>query len=151
MVDIRARVGELNIFQLRELNTLVVGRINHISGGGSSIPTPGHTSASRGDFKRGDLVEFYSSKKHRQVRLVVDRINTKTLGGRESDTPSLMWRVPLSMCRLVGADKVAALTPLVKLPIPPMLDDDEKAKMGVFNASAPSIGAASTAVGAGNW
>jgi hypothetical protein len=103
--DLKAQIAGLNVFQLQEIQRTVNARMAEF---GIERTSPG-LAPTPGAFKRGDLIEFYSSKKHRTVRLVVDRINPKTLGGHEQETPSMMWRVPPSMCRLVGADKPAPL------------------------------------------
>lgn len=89
--------------QLLEVQRHVAERLAHLA---KTTPagfmlTPGRTSG----FKRGDLVEFYVSKYGKHIRVVVNRINDKTLSCHEFDNPLRKWRVSPTLCRLVGADK----------------------------------------------
>lgn len=99
--------------QLLEVQRHVASRLAHLA---KTTPmgfmlTPGRTSG----FKRGDLVEFHSTRFGKQIKVIVDRVNDKTLSCREFDNPERKWRVAPSFCRLVGADKVesGAVAPVV--------------------------------------
>lgn len=87
-------------------------------------------------FRNGDLIEFFSAKKHRMIRAYVTRVNAKTLSCHEEGSRELTWRVTPSLARLVGADKEP---PTLKVPPP-----------GV-PATAPGMAAVPTAAGAGGW
>lgn len=130
---------KLDVAQLRAVSAYVVGRHNHLTKGEAApargvcievaVPTHVHIPVPTPVFKRGDVVEFYSSKLRRQVRLVVDRINALTLGGHEEDKVTGKWRVPPGMCRHVEKAKL-------EVPVP-------------RNAAIP--GSVPTAAGAGRW
>lgn len=90
--------------QLLEVQVQVAARLAHLAKTtpGGFMLTPGRTSG----FKRGDLVEFYAPKHGKHIKVVVNRINDKSLSCHEFDDPKRKWRVGPSLCRLVGADKV---------------------------------------------
>lgn len=94
--------------QLLEVQSQVAARLAHLARTtpGGFLLTPGRTSG----FKCGDMVEFYSSKHGKQVKVIVDRINDKSLSCHEVDDRIRKWRVAPSLCRLVGADKVPEST-----------------------------------------
>lgn len=127
--------------QLREANAEICKRIGETAMPEPVAPVvpvepfvpwaPTHKPPARPatSFKIGDLVEFYG--KGRTVRIQVERINPKTLGGHEPGLRHMRWRVSPSLCRLVGADKPTKVEPH---PLVPAL---------------PS--ALPTAVGAGGW
>lgn len=104
MIETKARIDGMTVFQLIELQ-------KHISARLASLGAPPLTADTGAKFKRGDLIEFYSTRKSRQVHARVERVNGKSLSCHEVDSPAQKWRVPPSMCRLVSADKSAASAP----------------------------------------
>ena len=116
--------------QLLEVQRHVAERLAHLAKTTPAgfILTPGRTSG----FKRGDLVEFYASKHGKHIRVIVNRINDKTLSCHEADNHERKWRVSPSLCRLVGTDKVESK------PVPDA-------------AHMRPVGAVPTAAHAGTW
>ena len=120
MIDLKNRISLLNIFQLQEIQRAVQSRMNLLAP--RIAPTaPAFPASTKGEFRRGDLVEVYSATKGRTVRMRIDRINAKTLGGHEEGSPHLMWRASPGLCRLVGADKVSVPdAAFARAPAPPV-------------------------------
>lgn len=87
--------NNMSLEELREVNRLVINQINHLH--------RQRDTKALARFMVGDLVEFTSEKSLRRVRARVDRINQKTLTLKEIEGAPVFWRVPPSMCRLVGA------------------------------------------------
>lgn len=87
--------NKMNLEQLREVNRLVVNQINHLHRQRAAV------AASK--FRVGDLIEFVDNKGARKVQARVERVNQKTLSCNEIAGLQIQWRVPFSMCRLVGA------------------------------------------------
>lgn len=75
------------------LDTAAVGRIQAAC-----------QARTRSSFRHGQKVEFVA--RGRTVRMVIERINDKTLGGTEVETTraGMKWRVAPSLCRIVSTD-----------------------------------------------
>lgn len=89
----------LDATQLRQLNSMVVGRLNNLR----SV----EQLQAMNKLRIGSTVEFTSSKQHRTVRMRVDRLNTKTVSGTELDRNTNMplmstWKVPPSMLTVIA-------------------------------------------------
>jgi hypothetical protein len=88
-------VDTMSVENLRALNRLVVDRINGIHRASTALKAAA--------FRPGDTVQFTDSRHGRTVTMLVDRINTKSIGGREvtPGMPSTKWRVSPGLCRKV--------------------------------------------------
>jgi hypothetical protein len=89
----------LDVTQLRQLNSMVVGHINNANGV--------RQLQAMNKLRVGSTVEFMSSKQHRIVRMRIDRLNTKTVSGTELnrvDNRPMMatWKVAPSMLTVVA-------------------------------------------------
>lgn len=102
MEEIRKRIEMMNIFHLRELNSLVVEKIGALSGERIKPAWPG--VAKTEEFRRGDMIEF-RSKSGELVRAIVTRLNDKSLSCHVVGDTKKKWRVGRTLVRLVGADK----------------------------------------------
>jgi hypothetical protein len=95
----------MNLEELRSANRLLVGHIN-------SRHKQTQTTAMV-KFNTGDLVDFTDTRDRRRIRARIERINTKTMTVKETESPFKGWRVSPSMCSLVGA--AASSTPTYTL------------------------------------
>lgn len=84
----------LTLDDLRDLNRMVVARINDIH--------RERQARALSRFRTGDLIEFVDERARRKVRALVERINSKTMTVREVESRA-SWRVSPSLCRLVGS------------------------------------------------
>lgn len=89
----------LDATQLRQLNAMVVGRINNLH----SIKQ----LQAMNKLREGATAEFMSSKQHRIVRIRIDKLNTKTVSGTElnrvNNTPMMAtWKVAPSMLTVIA-------------------------------------------------
>lgn len=106
MLDLKAKIDTLTIFQLIELQRHIVARMG-------SLGSPPVSSALGVKFKPGDRIEFYSSKRSRTVIAYVERVNGKSLSCHEEGTLKLKWRVSPTLARL----STAPAAPLSATPI----------------------------------
>ena len=95
LADILPNISTMGLPDLQELNRHTVHRIRQLHAA--------RAVAAAAKFKIGDLVEFVDNRRGQKVRIRISRINTKTLSGNEVDGIQVPWRVPPTMCRLVGA------------------------------------------------
>lgn len=94
-VALSGAFNKMSLEQLREINRMVVTRINHL-----------HTQRDMqaiSKFRVGDLIEFVDNKRARKVQARIDRINTKSISCHELTGVKTPWRVSPHLCRLVGA------------------------------------------------
>jgi hypothetical protein len=124
-MDAPSMILGLNQFQLRALRSEIDKQLIAVGGMGAVPPAPAARGA-RSDFKHGDLIEF-TARNGSLVQARINRLNDKSIGCVTTDAARAKWRVSYGLARLVGADK----------PAPP--------------ASMRTMGAASTAAGAGAW
>jgi hypothetical protein len=95
LAPLAASMDKMTIEDLRALNRLTVSKINERNEQSARV--------SMAKFYVGDLVDFTNSRDGGVVRLRVERLNTKTLTGKELDGARRGWRVSPGLCRLVGA------------------------------------------------
>ncbi len=141
MIETKARIDGMTVFQLLELQKYISARM-------TTLGSPPMTAEAGAKFKRGDLIEFHSTRKGRTVRARVDRVNGKSLSCHEVDTPTQKWRVSPGMCRMVGEDKPASLGAWV--PVIPALAPGPVARPDA-PAFAPAAPSAPSIPGAGAW
>jgi len=105
MIDTKAKIDTFNVFQLQELARYIAAQMTLKTG------KPHDTSGAPAGttFRRGDLIEFFSSRHSAMVRCTVERVNGKSLSCHQFDKPAQKWRVSPGLARLVGADKVATV------------------------------------------
>lgn len=106
--EISAAILALNVFQIQELDKVVKLKM-------SSFGLPDRTvlpavpsferKSALSKFNVGDIVEFFSSRTHANVRVRIEKVNSVNLTARMTDAPFSKWRVAPSLCRLIGADK----------------------------------------------
>jgi hypothetical protein len=99
MNKIEAVLGTLDELELHEVNRRCVDKIRQIH--------QAKAFAKLSAFRVGDLVAF-NDRYGRPTTILVDRINQRSVSGFTNDAMRKKWRVDASLCRLVGADKLAA-------------------------------------------
>ena len=133
--EISAAIVVLNVFQIQELDKVIKARMSEFKLPDTSVvPVPVIRGSTRSKFKIGDIVEFFSSRTHTNVKVRIEKINSVNLSCRAIDAPFTKWRVAPSFCQLVGDDKSATF---------PEID----VTVGAMSASTSTP----TAAGAGAW
>lgn len=140
--EISAAIVVLNVFQIQELDKVIKLKMSSFGLPDRTVtpiaPFTDGLDVARRRFKVGDVVEFFSTRTHANVKVRIEKINSVNLSCRAIDAPFTKWRVAPSFCRLVGADKPPAAT---VSPIP----------ASAIAYGAMTSGAGSTAAGAGAW